>query len=71
MPTYPDRYHIIEDMKDRYPITWLTEMAKVERSGYYKWLKNGNIYNSEEAVRQAVAQYIYFYNFQLSPKLTT
>ncbi len=41
MPTYPDRYHIIEEMKDRYPITWLTEMAKVERSGYYRWLKNG------------------------------
>ena len=39
MPTYPDRYHIIEEMKDRYPITWLTEMAKVERSGYYRWLK--------------------------------
>ena len=43
MPTYPDRYHIIEEMKDRYPITWLTEMAKVERSGYYKWLKNGKV----------------------------
>ncbi|MFP3723410.1 IS3 family transposase [Niallia circulans] len=43
MPTFPDRYHIIEEMKDCYPITWLTEMAKVERSGYYKWLKNGKL----------------------------
>ena len=43
MPTYPDRYRIIEEMKDCYPITWLTEMAKVERSGYYKWLKNGKV----------------------------
>ena len=43
MPTYPDRYHIIEEMKDCYPITWLTEMAKVERSGYYRWLKNGKV----------------------------
>lgn len=43
MPTYPDRYQIIEEMKERYPITWLTEMARVERSGYYKWLKNGKI----------------------------
>ncbi|WP_342440656.1 hypothetical protein MHB40_13255 [Lysinibacillus sp. FSL K6-0057] len=43
MPTYPDRYRIIEEMKDRYPITKLTEMAKLERSGYYKWLKNGKI----------------------------
>jgi putative transposase len=43
MPTFPDRYHIIEEMKDHYPITRLTEMAKVERSGYYKWLKNGKV----------------------------
>ncbi|MEE3808765.1 IS3 family transposase [Lysinibacillus fusiformis] len=43
MPTSPDRYLIIEEMKGRYPITWLTEMAKVERSGYYKWLKNGKV----------------------------
>lgn len=43
MPTYPDRYRMIEEMKDRYPITWLTEMAKVERSGYYKWLQNGKV----------------------------
>lgn len=27
-------------MKGRYPYTWVTEIAKVERSGYYKWLKN-------------------------------
>lgn len=43
MPTYPDRYQIIEEMKNSYPITWLTEMAKVQRSGYYKWLKNGKV----------------------------
>ncbi|QPR66905.1 hypothetical protein I6G82_16690 [Lysinibacillus macroides] len=43
MPTYPDRYQIIEEMKDRYPITWLAEMAKIQRSGYYKWLKNGKV----------------------------
>ncbi len=28
-------------MKDRYPITWLAEMAGIQRSGYYKWIKNG------------------------------
>ncbi len=39
MPTYPERYRIIDEMKNRYPITWLTEMAKVQRSGYYRWGK--------------------------------
>ncbi|WP_320938630.1 hypothetical protein [Lysinibacillus capsici] len=43
MPTYPDRYRIIDEMKNRYPITWLTEMAKVQRLGYYKWVKNGKV----------------------------
>ena len=43
MPTYSDRYQIIEEMKVHYPITWLTEMAEVERSCYYKWLKNGKV----------------------------
>ncbi|MER2107645.1 MAG: IS3 family transposase [Solibacillus sp.] len=43
MPTYPDCYRIIDEMKNRYPITWLTEMAKVQRSGYYTWLKNGKV----------------------------
>ena len=43
MPSYQERYRIIEEMKNRYPITWLTEMAKVQRSGYYKWLKIGKV----------------------------
>lgn len=28
-------------MKVHYPITWLTDFASVQRSGYYKWVKNG------------------------------
>ncbi len=43
MPTYPDRYQIIDEMKNRYPITWLAEKAKIQRSGYYKWLNNGKV----------------------------
>ncbi|MFJ8459369.1 IS3 family transposase [Lysinibacillus xylanilyticus] len=43
MPIYLERYQIFESMKDHYPITWLTKMAKVQRSGYYKWLKNRKV----------------------------
>lgn len=43
MPTYPDCYQIIDKMKNRYPITWLAEMAEIQRSNYYKWLKNGKV----------------------------
>lgn len=43
MPTYLERYQIFESLKDRYPITWLTKMAKVQRSGYYKCLKNRKV----------------------------
>lgn len=30
-------------MKNNYPITWLTEMAKVQLFRVYKWLKNGKV----------------------------
>ena len=33
------RFEIIHEMKETYPITWLTEIAEVQRSGYYKWVK--------------------------------
>jgi putative transposase len=32
------RFEIIFDLKDRFPIAWLTKIAKVSRAGYYKWL---------------------------------
>jgi transposase InsO family protein len=46
-------------MKDRYPITWLTEMAKVQRSGYYKWIKNGKISRhkqNDKALKQHILE---------------
>ncbi|WP_425481979.1 IS3 family transposase [Cytobacillus depressus] len=30
---------MIIEMKQTYPITWLTEIAEVKRSSYYKWVK--------------------------------
>jgi len=46
-------------MKDRYPITWLTEMAKVQRSGYYKWVMNGKVSRrrrNDEALKQHILE---------------
>ena len=31
------RYEIIEEMRQKYPLKWLLELAEVSRAGYYKW----------------------------------
>ncbi|WP_141540445.1 IS3 family transposase [Bacillus cereus] len=35
---HKERYRIIESLKMKYPITWLTKFAGVHRAGYYKWI---------------------------------
>ncbi|WP_438285207.1 IS3 family transposase [Bacillus pseudomycoides] len=36
---HKERYHIIESLKMKYPITWLTKFAGVHRASYYKWIR--------------------------------
>ncbi|WP_373926023.1 IS3 family transposase [Brevibacillus laterosporus] len=33
-----NRFLIINELRKKYPLTWLVEIARVSRSGYYKWL---------------------------------
>ncbi|WP_199880632.1 hypothetical protein [Bacillus massiliglaciei] len=35
-------------MKELYLITWLAEMAGIQHSGYYKWVKNGGAVKPRE-----------------------
>ncbi|MGA4467157.1 hypothetical protein ACPA2L_32205 [Bacillus bombysepticus] len=35
---YTVRYHIIELLKGKYPVMWLTKFAGVRRSSYCKWI---------------------------------
>ena len=37
MTSKKSRYEIIEDMRPRFPLKWLLKLAKVSRSGFYKW----------------------------------
>lgn len=39
-------------MKEKYPVIWLTEMAKVHRSGYYKWRRTSSCTARSEAEAQ-------------------
>ncbi|MFD2085079.1 IS3 family transposase [Brevibacillus brevis] len=32
------RFTIIDELRKKYPLTWLVEIAQVSRSGFYKWL---------------------------------
>ncbi|RVT56095.1 IS3 family transposase [Niallia taxi] len=36
-----ERFKIINEMRSEYPVTWLVEIAKVSRAGYYKWESTG------------------------------
>ncbi|MEH7012570.1 hypothetical protein V7087_17465 [Neobacillus niacini] len=33
------RFDIIHELKGSHPIAWLAEIAEVQRSSYYKWVK--------------------------------
>ncbi|WP_226568248.1 IS3 family transposase [Bacillus stratosphericus] len=33
-------FEAVHELKNLYPLTWLVCIAKVSRSGYYKWFKN-------------------------------
>ncbi|WP_431165685.1 hypothetical protein [Bacillus cereus] len=39
------RYHIIESLKGKYPVIWLTKFAGVHRSSYYKWIHTKSMKN--------------------------
>ncbi|WP_336513261.1 IS3 family transposase [Bacillus cereus] len=42
---YKERYHIIELLKRKYPVIWLTKFAGVHRSSYYKWVHTKSMNN--------------------------
>nr|WP_259417126.1 IS3 family transposase [Bacillus toyonensis] len=42
---YKERYHIIELLKRKYPVIWLTNFAGVHRSSYYKWVHTKSMNN--------------------------
>lgn len=41
-------------MKGTYPLTWLVEIAKVQRSGYYKWVKSSKVREKKKEQNQSL-----------------
>jgi transposase InsO family protein len=58
LPTYTVRYEIIATLAPNYPITWLTSIAKVHRSGYYKWLNRQDHLNMKDQEDKALKELI-------------
>lgn len=58
MKKYKERYYIIESLKTKYPIIWLTKFAGVHRSSYYKWIHTKGMKNirlkSEERLKKVI-----------------
>ncbi|MEK5081522.1 IS3 family transposase [Bacillus sp. FSL H8-0515] len=52
------RFEAVHELKDRYPITWLVCIAKVSRSGYYKWRKTQRIRMARQQREQIIKEHI-------------
>jgi len=53
------RFEIIEEMKDKYPITILVKIAEVSRSCFYKWRKSAENQQSNKNKEEAVKSHIH------------
>ncbi|KAB2419671.1 MULTISPECIES: IS3 family transposase [Bacillus cereus group] len=58
LPTYTDRYEIVAALAPNYPITWLTSITKVHRSGYYKLLNRQDQLNMKNQEDKALKELI-------------
>ncbi|WP_394355906.1 hypothetical protein [Bacillus subtilis] len=52
------RFEAVHELKDRYPITWLVCIAKVSRSGYYKWRKAQRFRMARQQRDQIIKEHI-------------
>ncbi|MCY7540300.1 IS3 family transposase [Bacillus pumilus] len=48
----------VHELKSLYPLTWLVCIAKVSRSGYYKWRKNQRIRMERQLKEQILKEHI-------------
>lgn len=52
------RFEVVHELKSFYPLTWLVSIAKVSRSGYYKWRKNQKIRMERQLKEQILKEHI-------------
>lgn len=58
LPSYSARYEIISALSVNYPISWLTDIAKVHRSGFYKWLNRQERMETKDLEEDALKEII-------------
>jgi putative transposase len=52
------RYQIILELSTDYSVSFLCELAKVSKSGYYKWLKRKDIMTPKQQENEIIKNYI-------------
>ncbi|MEK5495918.1 IS3 family transposase [Bacillus sp. FSL M8-0077] len=52
------RFEVVHELKSFFPLTWLVCIAKVSRSGYYKWRKNQKIRMERQLKEQILKEHI-------------
>lgn len=58
LPSYSARYEIISVLSVNYPISWLADIAKVHRSGFYKWLNRQERMETKDLEEDALKELI-------------
>jgi putative transposase len=51
-------YQIILELSTKYPVILLCELAKVSRSGYYKWIKRKDTITPKQQENEVIKNYI-------------
>ncbi|MCC9090743.1 IS3 family transposase, partial [Bacillus pumilus] len=52
------RFEAVHELKGLYPLTWLVCIAKVSRSGYYKWHKNQRMRMERQQKEQLLKEHL-------------
>ena len=53
-----ERFRLIQQLQDRFPVLWLVKKLQVARSGYYSWLQRQSNPGKRAKQSQEIAEYI-------------
>ncbi|AMV10781.1 integrase [Geobacillus thermoleovorans] len=53
-----ERFSIIQELSNTYPIAWLCQLAGVSRSGYYRWMNQQGIVTEKQKENEQIKQMI-------------
>ncbi len=62
-----NQFAIIDELRQRYRLTWLMEIADVSRSGYYKWRHTQETREAQQRQEQVLKEHIMAIHLSFPP----